>query len=178
MKAKLIIVLLLALLSGCKTTKQTVTTQGKVYEHLKNDIQSTSERSVVVKANDSVIETLLENDNQVIEETVIELSVPDSTGKQHPERVTTRKTVAGKQIQKQMVAEGETDTAVSVRKTEDDNSVRQTDTSMSEQVKTKQVWRSPGFWISAITVMLLLNAQRVIASLKWVIVRLRRLLLI
>jgi len=169
-------VVLLALFAGCKTTKEITETKSKVSETVQNDLKTTVHSSYSMEASASMLETILENDSLVIEETVVEFSAPDSSGKQHPEKITTRKAISGKQTQKQSTASAVSDLVSQTKKTADDNSLKHTDSEAHEAVKKKQVWRTSGFWISFFTVVLSLNSGSIISGLRWVFVRVRKLL--
>lgn len=167
---------LLALFAGCKTTKEVTETKNTVSETVKKELKTSVDNASIMKTSASVIETILENDSLVIEETVVEFSTPDSSGKQHPEKITTRKALSGKQTQKQSTASAISDLASQTKKTADDNLSKHTDSEAHEAVKKKQVWRTSGFWVSFFAVVLSLNSGRIISGLRWVFVRVRKLL--
>jgi cobalamin biosynthesis Mg chelatase CobN len=148
MKVSALLVLLMVLMVGCKTTKEMTETKSQVSETVKTEIKTSVDSASTVKASASILETVLQKDSLVVEETVVELSAPDSTGKQYPERITTRKAVAGKQTQKQVVAASDSARSVTVNKTTTDNSLAQTDTDTKQKVKKKKDSRAIGLAIA------------------------------
>ena len=148
MKLSVLLVLLLALMVGCKTTKEITETKSQVSEVVQNDLKQTVDSVSTFKASGSVLQTVLENDSLVYEEKVVELSAPDSTGKQYPEKVTTRKATAGRQTKKQTTSGGDTTSTAEVKKTTSDNSLAQTDTDTKQKIKTKKDSRAIGLAIA------------------------------
>lgn len=146
-KIKLLLLILIALV-GCKTTKEITETRSRVSETILNDLKVSIDSTSTVKASASILETVLENDSFVVVETVVELSAPDSSGKQHPEKITTRKAVSGRQTQKQTTVERDTISTAEVNKTITDKSRDQTDADADTKVKSKKDSRAIGLAIA------------------------------
>jgi predicted RND superfamily exporter protein len=82
--------------SSCRTTKETINSKTDINTETAL-IQSKTEelKTASVKVSD-IVENVTEIDSSVIEQTTIQLSKPDSTGKQYVEKITTTTTTAGK----------------------------------------------------------------------------------
>lgn len=104
----LIYFIALLLLFGCNTTKKLVKTNAN------NQVETTvkTEQKTDLKADVKVVsqatETILENDSVIVTETEIQLSKPDSTGKQHAEKVINRTIASGKKKQTETKTNNET----------------------------------------------------------------------
>lgn len=152
---KLLIALIAVFVLGsCKTTREYTETKSQVVESVQNDLTTTEDSSSTVRESAAVVETTTVQDSRVIEETVVELSEPDSSGAQFPVKITTRKEVGGRQTQKRTEAASDSTAVTETTKTTTDNGSKQTTTEVdtSSKVVTK---RTPIRLPVAIVVVLL-----------------------
>jgi hypothetical protein len=125
---KTIMFLLICLLCfSCRNTKEIIknnTEEKTSLEQVTTRIQDATADTKTVKA---IEESISETDSTVIEETVVELSKPDSTGQQHPEKITTRVILTGRNKQTKTGTKEEIDNIT-------ENKVVETETKNEQQV--------------------------------------------
>src|SRR5690606_13756480 len=93
------------LLTSCQTKKQFIKSETdiKTVSELNTTKESGSKTDTHVVS--SLAENITETDSTFIEETITELSKPDSLGHQHPEKIITRKITSGKNKETKVVEE-------------------------------------------------------------------------
>ncbi len=133
---------------GCKTTKQTALVHTSRSEFVKNNLKTKLNDSASVITSLNVSELISRIDSLVVEETIIEYSEPDSTGKQYPERVTTRKATSGKQINRQISTSRDSSYSASRSEVKSDNMETEVNIDENSEIKTKtgsRKWPYLGF---------------------------------
>ena len=95
---KYIFAVLLIILFSCKHTREIIKYDST--ENLKTENKTETNQNVKTdsKINSENNSNKTEQKNSVIEETIVQLSIPDSTGEQHIETITNRKTSSGENI--------------------------------------------------------------------------------
>ncbi len=137
-------VIICLLLFSCKNTKQIVKSNTEVKTSTETSITKVDETKTDTKVISAVAENVTETDNTVIEEKVTELSKPDSTGKQYPEKITERVISTGKKKQTETKGNAQVDQKTenkvteSEKKSEDKALNNETDVKIVEK---KQSWK-------------------------------------
>ncbi len=140
-------VLVMFMLSGCKTTKTATEAKNETKTEQKNDVTTTSEQEQSVSKTTKTDERLAENDT--LEETITETlwSAPDSTGKQFPTKTTTT------ERKRHRDSKGESSTTTNENK--DERNVNQTidksqvdeNIKTESEIKTTEKTRTPA-WVT------------------------------
>jgi len=156
-------------LAGCKTTKEITSTESQVVETVQNDIDTKVDSSATVTKSDSVVETVSANENRVIEETIVELSQPDTSGVQYATKITTRKEVIGTQTETKTEAVSDSTAVSATVKTETDNTSKQTtttiDTSTKVITKRNRIWRPIIVGLVLVAIPVVLKFRKPISTL-------------
>lgn len=120
-------ILAVLLLTSCQTKKQFVKseTEIKTVSELNTTKDAASKTDTHVFSN--IAESVTETDSTVIEETITELSKPDSLGHQHPEKIINRKITSGKNKETKVVEETQHNQTT-------ENKVSETENRVTEQV--------------------------------------------
>lgn len=138
---KIIFILLISLLFSCRSTREITKTETVVKTETETETIAATEVKTETATTASVAVTVTETGNTITEETIVELSKPDSTGRQHAEKVITRKTTSGKTKQTGVIGqhnEGKSEVASSVVK-EDSSAKTEEQTSMKTKRVVKQL---------------------------------------
>lgn len=150
-----IILILAVLVLSCRNTKEIVKSNTEVKTATETDISKSQSTNTDKKVISVVSEKTTEDEFIVTEETITELSKPDSTGKQHPIKVTKRTTTSGKNKEIKVDENTEINQATDDKKTE---TVKQTEDKVINNetdvkiVKKSQSWKI----VSGIIVFLIL----------------------
>jgi predicted histidine transporter YuiF (NhaC family) len=91
-----IVLLAMVFFSSCRTTRETVQTATSIQTETQVTATKTEEVKTASQIVSATVEKVTDIDSSVVEQTIIEYSKPDSTGKQYVEKVTTTTTNAGK----------------------------------------------------------------------------------
>lgn len=156
MKANLILFLLLIVAVGCKTTREYTSMKTQVSESVQNNIRKATDSFDKVDVKSNRNEQSIDRDSLVFNETVVELSKPDSTGSQYPVRVTYREATQVKQTEKQSTAVRDSAAITASSEQLSDNSAVQTDTTIDEETtkKTKSTtWFPMLIWLIPIVMV-------------------------
>lgn len=131
------------LVFSCKT-KEIIKSNTEVKTSTETNISKVEETKSDTKTVSAVAENVTETDNSIIQETVTELSKPDSTGKQYPEKITERVISTGKKKQTETKGNAQVDQNTENKvteagtKTEDKVLNNETDIKI---VKKNQSWK-------------------------------------
>ena len=129
--------LIILITASCQTKKQLVKSETEITTVA--ELNTTKDEAV--KTDTQVVSTIsgnvTETDNSFIEETITELSKPDSLGNQHPEKIITRKITSGKNKETKVVEETQIKQAAENNVSETENLVTKQEVSNETEVKTK-----------------------------------------
>lgn len=129
---------------SCKNTKQIVKSETEIKTSVEQQATKTEDAKTDIKIGKTIDESIVENDSTVIEETILKLSKPDSTGQQYPESITTRVITSGKnkntktETKEDAVKVSENKIVETENIKEDQVIVNETDT---KTVKKQQSWK-------------------------------------
>jgi len=151
----LVISLLVISLGGCKTTREYGKTKSQVVETVENDIQSKADNSIAESTTDSVSENETAEEIRVIEETIVELSKPDTSGVQYPVKITTRTETAGKQKNRNAGKVSTSNTTTASTEITSDNSKSQVTNNTDKN--TKVVTKQRRNWVPVLIVLALIG---------------------
>ena len=129
----LITILIFLLLFSCKNTRQITKSETEVKTSTELQSTKTEDAKSDIKTGKTIDESIVENDSTVIEETIVKLSIPDSTGQQHTESITTRVITSGKNKKTKTKTKEEV-----VKVTE--NKIVETETKKEDQVVNNEVY--------------------------------------
>lgn len=155
MKNNFILCALLCLLwfNSCQTKKQFVKSETEI----KTVSELNATKEVVSKTNthavSSVTGSVTETDSTVIEETITELSEPDSLGNQHPEKIINRKIISGKNKETKVVETTQLNQAEEKKVNETENTVTEQEINNETAVKTKTKKYIPWKLIGSVIVL-------------------------
>lgn len=146
MKKLLIALMLLIVVAACNSTKKLV--KNNYHENTAVTVETTqnSQTQSDSKIITSLEQKIVENDSVVVNETIVELSKPDSTGVQHAERITTRIITSGKN--KQLETVSNTQQQAQVTTSETNNATAVQNQTVTSQTDVKTVVKKP-VWIKA-----------------------------
>lgn len=105
---RFIYVIALILFFGCNTTKKVVKTDIETQVETKAKTEHKTDVKTDIKVVSQVNENVFEKDTVLITETVVELSKPDSSGKQYTEKIINRTITSAKQKQTETKTNNET----------------------------------------------------------------------
>lgn len=132
-----LLILAVLLFTSCQSKKQFVKSETEIKTvselHTTKEAVSKTDTQVVSSLSGSISET----DSSVIEETITELSKPDSLGNQHPEKIINRKIISGKNKETKVVKDIQLDQVVASKESETENLVSTQVISNETAVKTK-----------------------------------------
>ena len=150
------ILLICFLIFSCKNTKEIVKSNTEVKSSTETNIAKVEETKSDTKTVSAVAENVTETDNSIIEETVTELSKPDSTGKQYPQKITERVISTGKKKQTETKGNAQTDQKTENKVTEagtkTENKVLNNETDI-KLVKKKQSWKVIALIVFGLTII-------------------------
>lgn len=136
-----IIVLLIA---GCSSTKRITDTETNVNTVAENREDIISKTNSEVAATVTTIEKIVESDSVIVTETIVELSKPDSTGKQYNERIINRVTEKGYKKQSDKANKSETIKAEFTNQLKTDKTTVKQD--LNSETHSKTVIKAFAWW--------------------------------
>ncbi len=153
MKKSAFFLSILLLVASCQTKKhfaksETEIKTASVLNITKEEVAKTDTQAVSTLAG-----SITETDSKVIEETITELSKPDSLGVQHTEKIINRKITSGKNKETKVVETAQLDQASENKVVETENQV--TEQQLSNETKVKTIVRKFQSWklIAAVIVL-------------------------
>jgi ElaB/YqjD/DUF883 family membrane-anchored ribosome-binding protein len=127
----------LLLFTSCQTKKQFARSETEIKTtSTLNTVKDVTEKTDT-KAVASISGSVTETDNIVTEETITELSKPDSLGNQHPEKIINRKITSGKNKETKVVENTQLNQATENKISETENQVTEQELANKTEVKTK-----------------------------------------
>ncbi len=143
---KLIALLSIVLfMASCHTKRHTVKSETMIntvseLNTSKNELSKTH-----IQAVSLIAENVTETDSTVIEETITELSKPDSLGNQHPEKIINRKITSGKNKETKFVENSQLKLTAEDNVSETENQVAEqelsNETRSNAKIKKSQSWK-------------------------------------
>lgn len=156
----------LVTLTNCTTKKQFLKTETET----KIQSEQTATEKEATKADNQTLSTIAENvketNNVIIAETITELSKPDSTGKQHIEKITTRQIENGKNKETQTNSQVITKTVIEGETIKSENETVKTEIEIKDQSKT--ITKTKKIWPFAISTIIAALVIFIIIKFKWI----------
>lgn len=159
----LIYLLMIVFIVSCHNTKEIVKTETSVKTEADISQSKKEESKSDIKLFLDLTEKTNEADSTVVQETIFELSKPDSTGKQYAEKVTTKTTITGKSKKAEKVESWKTVEAV-------ENKAEQTEKgkinqAVDNETKSKEIVKQAVPW--KVIIMFLIIVVAVFLFLKF-----------
>ncbi len=146
----LVLMVLLIMLGGCKTVKETVQAQSNVVAAENKDVQVTADSVSQTNVNNTLVDKSELNDSLAINEVTVVLSKPDSVGKQYTESITYRETTKLSGIKKDITQHKDSVSTTNTNAMLTDKSDYKSEASVSTDIKTKSKSRNPLTWLFVI----------------------------
>lgn len=162
-KYTIILILAVSILS-CRNTKEIVKSNTESKISAKTEVLKTDETKVDTKAALVKSENTTEDEYTVTEETVTELSKPDTLGKQHPEKVTKRTITSGKNKQTKTTENARTDQKTENKVTEEGTKTE--DKVLNNETDIKTVKKSQSWKVITLIVLVLAVIGFIVYKLK------------
>lgn len=148
-----IILIMAVFVLSCRNTKDIVKSNTEVKTETKSDNTASKVEKTTTNTLSNVSENTTEDEYVVTEETITELSKPDSTGNQHPEKITKRTTTSGKNKETKVAENTEINQATNNEITETEK--KSENSTLSNETDIKTVKKSQSWKITALIILAL-----------------------
>lgn len=158
------ILLICFLIFSCKT-KEIIKSNTEVKSSTETNVSKVEETKLDTKSVSAIAQNVTETDNTVIQETVTELSKPDTLGKQYPEKVTQRTITSGKNKQTKTNGNAQTEQKIDNKVTEAGSKTE--DKVLNNETDIKVVKKNQSWKMIALIVLGLAIIGFIVYKLKW-----------